>query len=232
MSFMKKVAKVAAPFASLIPGIGPLIGGGLGLLGSMGGGGGKKGKVDPMQEQYMRLLSAQEGRATEAFGMGKPLVASGTDAMKAPMELWKNILMGGGEANRALAGPISDISTGYNQARSNTARFAPSGSAASAFADQGRMMARDMSRLKSDLLMGSADRLAGAGQGLITQGTGLMGVSQSGTNSALNAILGDRNLQAQRDLVSAQKWSGLGQGIGSLLGTLLRPGGILNKGNG
>lgn len=233
MSFMKKVAQVAAPFASLIPGVGPLVGAGLGVLGSIGGGGGgKKGKIDPMQQQYMNLLSQGEKRAGETFNLGKPMVDAGNGLMDKSADFYGNILAGGDKSSLALQAPIFDITKGYEQAQKNTLAMGPRGSAASAFADNAQSKARDIAKLRSSLLMDSASGLAGIGASRLGAGSNLISGGNAATGNVLSAMLGSQSLQVQKDQIAAQKWGGLGQGIGSLLGTLLMPGGILNKGGG
>jgi hypothetical protein len=230
MSFMKKVGRIAAPFASLIPGVGPLIGAGLGILGNMGGGkkSSGKGQLDTM---YTKLLGDASNRAGQTFDAGQPLVGQGTSALQDPLNFYKNILAGGDKSSLALRGPIFDITKGYEQAQRNTLAFAPSGSSASAYADNARMKASDIARLKSDSLFNAAGGMAGIGSTLLSGGTNLMTGGNAATGNALSALLGGQSLQVQKDQIAAQKWGGFGQGIGQLLGTLLMPGGVFNKGN-
>jgi hypothetical protein len=231
MSFMKKVAKVAAPFASLIPGVGSIIGAGLGLVGGLGGKGSKsangKGQLDA---QYTKLLGDANSRAGQTFDMGKPLVEQGAGAMQDPLNFYKNILAGGDKSSLALRGPIFDITKGYEQAQKNTLAFAPSGSSASAYADNARMKASQIARLKSDSLFNAAGGMAGVGSSLLSGGSNLVSGGNAATGNVLSAMLGGQNIQLQREQLSNQRWGSFGQGIGALLGTLLMPGGVLNGG--
>lgn len=247
MSFLKKVAKVALPFASLIAA--PFTGGlsmmGLGSLGGrialgagLGGGilsnvlnrGGGKKKGDPLQEQLMAMLGQQQQLSKQFLDMGQPLITSGASNLNQSGDYYKALLAGGPAQQKALAGPMSDLATGYGQAKRQTAAFAPYGSTASAYADYGRKMASDAARLRFDAQGQGAQGLAGIGSTLLGGGTALATQGRGSLADATGTGLGLTSAGLQRDAISAQKWGGFGEGIGNLLGVLLGPGGILNKG--
>jgi hypothetical protein len=254
MSFMKKVAKIAAPFASLIPGVGPFIGAGLGALGSLGGGGGSKpnitggggaGSALPDPNGLMSLfgdsLKKQSGIADTLMGQGTSLINQGTSTMGMPIGYFKDIL--GGKTDRALAGPIADITAGSERSLQNTAAFsARGGGMASAFANRGPQVGQQIARLRSDSLTGAANSLLGAGSAQLQGGTSLALGGADAMKGTLASILGMRGLDVQKYGIdqnyalgqaglSQQKWGGLGEGIGNILGILLSPGGLLNKGS-
>lgn len=190
----------------------------------------KKSQSDMLAEQQQGLIKQQQQFGSEAFGMGKPLVQQGTSAMQKPLDFWSNILGGGEKSSQSLAGPMFDITSGYNRSRANTAQFAPRGSAASSYANDGRMMARDISRMRTDLLGTAAGQMSGIGSQLLTSGTNLMNTGQGGISNAMQAVLGQQGIQVQQDAARNQMFGGLGQGLGSILSVLLMPGGIFNKG--
>ncbi len=235
MSFMKKVAKIAAPFASFIPGVGPLISAGLGVVGSLGGGGKKNGAMDGMNSQLMQQLlsgvTAQQGMSKGAFDKGNSLVDTGLGTMGKGTDYFSNIL--GGKADTALAGPISDLTRGYSTSLQNTANFAPRGGmAAGQMAQRGGQLAGQIARLKTDSLNGAANSLLGAGSSQLGAGANILGTGLQGYQNTLSTLLGARGQDISQLIakmqIDAQNSQGLGQGIGSLLGTLLGPGGILS----
>lgn len=244
MSFLKKISKIAAPFASFIPGVGPLIGAGLGAIGSIGGGSKSSSQsgsnaINGMNSQLMSQLLAgvtqQQGMAKGAFDTGNSLIGAGQGTMGKSIQYHSDIL--GGKADKALAGPISDLTRGFSSSMQNTANFGPRGGmAAGQMAQRGPQLSGQIARLKSDSLNSSANALLGAGGTQLGAGSNILGQGMQSYQNSLSTLLGARGQDISQLLakmnIDAQNSQGLGQGIGSLLGVLLGPGGILNKGSG
>lgn len=252
---MKKVLKVGLPIAaSLIPGIGPLVGigaklaGGIGaaagaaggLLNSRGGSSssGSSSSANPDQlatNQALRDAIAKQGTMSQGLiDQGKPLVGQGAGYMTNAGDYFKNLLGGGEGLNRALAGPISDLRTGSQAQLQNIAKFAPRGNTAQLLGDQQSQLGSQIARLRFGAQSGAASSLAGIGQGLLGSGVNLQTGATGGMNGILQALLGQQGQQNQLEMFksqqSAEKSGAFGEGIGNLLGILLSPGGLLNKG--
>src|SRR5688572_27763641 len=241
MSFMKKVAKVAAPFASLIPGVGPLIGVGLGALGSIGGGGGKQDKTMQQQmlaqqQQLLGAIGTQQKMSQGLIDKGSPLVDQGAGFANDSLGFFKQLLSGGSKSSQVLAGPISDLRSASSNALQNVSKFAPRSAMAGSFVDRTNQLGSSIARLRSDSMFGAAQNLLSGGSSLLGAGSNLMTGGVNANSSVMQALLGMRGQDISRDVanrqMSSQNMSGLGEGIGSLLGILLGPGGLLNKGGG
>jgi hypothetical protein len=186
-------------------------------------------------------LKKQSGIADNLIGQGTSLIGQGNSTLGMPIGHFKNIL--GGGTDKALAGPIADITAGSERSLQNTAQFgARGGGLASAFANRGPQVGQQIARLRSDSITGAANSLLGAGATQLQGGTSLALGGADAMKGTLASILGMRGLDVQKygidknyelgqSNISTQKWGGLGEGIGNLLGVLLSPGGLLNKGS-
>lgn len=239
MSFMKKVARIAAPFASLIPGVGPFVGAGLGALGSLGGGGSKSSSsmgngMDPaLMQKLIGGVDQSQAQGKAMFDKGMPLIDQGSGALGQSNKYFSDIL--GGKADQALSGPISDLKRGYAGAQQSMAQFAPRGGGmVSSMMDRSNQLNSSVARLKSDSLTGAAQGLMAGGSSLLSGGSALAGNGAQTFGSGLSTLLGMRGQDIQKLIsdaqIHAQNMGGLGQGIGSILGMLLQPGGLLNTG--
>lgn len=256
MSFMKKVAKVAlpilgiaaAPFTGGASLLGSVLGGmgvsgagaiasGIGLgagVGSslLGGSGGKKGKMSSAEQQLLQLQARQQGLAEELYKTGKPLIDQGAAQMTQSLGDYRSLISGGPAADKLLARPMFDLTNGYQQALKQTVAVAPRGNSASAFADQKRSLARDMSLLKADQVNTGLLGAERVGTNLANLGVTTARGAQAGLSDAGASLQGAGNLALGNRQISSNNSAGLGQGLGSLLGVLLGPGGLLNKGGG
>ena len=221
------------PFLAAIPaGLGALIGGGAAVGGSLIARSASNRATQAQSQiaqQQLELQKQQQALAERTYNTGAPLLQEGAAGLRLPINFHQSILQGGSSANRALMSPISDITKGYQQGRQNTAMFAPRGSSASSYANYGRQMAGDIARLKSDNLVNSAGELGKLNSTLLGTGAGLMSGGQSGLAGAAATSLGIGNQALQNRQISSQNNSSLGQGLGSLLGILLGPGGLLSN---
>ena len=237
MSFMKKVAKIAAPFASFIPGVGPLISAGLGLVGSIP----SKSKGKNQQPQsifsdpaFMGALTNAQKSGQQLMDTGAPLVGQGTGYLNQAGTYFGDMLKGGSSLDKALAGPIADVNTGYNSRLQAMSKFIPRGNIAGSMMDHTARRGSDIARLRYDTQAGAGSNLAGVGNSLLSGGSNLMSRGASSHQDILNTLLGKMGLQNQDAMAAAGRkadaMGGLGEGVGSLLGILLGPGGLLNKG--
>lgn len=237
MSFMKQISRIAAPFASLIPGAGPFIGAGLSVIGSLSSGS-KKSAASGMDPQLLQRLLAgydqSNAMGKASFDKGMPLIDQGTGGINKAMGVYGDMAAGKGNA---LAGPIADLTIGNNRQMQNMAQFGPRGGGTNAaMANRSPQLSNDIARLRFSGIQQGAQGLVQGGSALLGGGTNLVSSGQQGVQGGLSTLLGirgqDISQQIARDQISAQNQAGLGQGIGSLLGILLGPGGILNKGAG
>ena len=239
---MKKVASIAAPFASLIPGVGPFIGAGLGLLGSIGGNRNSQSSsgVNSMPGYQTMLatdmhnsIAKQAGMSDALIAQGKPMTETGAGYMMTSGDYLKKILGGGPEQEKALAGPISDLRVGSAAQLRNIA-MGPRGNVAGQLADRGTALASQIARLRYGAQSEASDKLAGVGGLLGQQGNQLQLGGNSSYSNVVSSLLGLSGQQNAVNMQSAairnQNQQGLGEGIGSLLSVLLSPGGLLNKG--
>jgi len=215
---------------------------GLGALGSIGGGGGggSKQQNNAMAQDQLATSAAlraaldkQSGMSQGLIDQGKPLVGQGAGYMTSSADYLKAILGGGAGADKALAGPISDLRTGSQAQLSNLSKFAPRGNVAGQLADRSTQLSSGIARLRYGAQGDAATGLAGIGQGLLSGGTNLQAAGSQGMSGILATLLGKSGQENQFNIAKMQgdqaKWGGLGEGIGNLLGTLLSPGGLLNK---
>lgn len=240
MSFMKKVAKVAAPFASLIPGVGPFIGAGLGALGSIGGGGDKKlqqqalAQQSQFQQQLMGSIGTQQKMSQGLIDKGMPLIDQGAGATGQSLDFFRQLLSG--KSNMALAGPISDLRNASNNALRNAATFGPRSAYSSSLVDRTNQLGQSIARLRADSMTGAANSLLQGGGQLLGAGSNLATGGLQSYGNTLSTLLGVRGQDISQNIaqqqISSSNMQGLGQGLGSILGILLQPGGIFNKGGG
>lgn len=239
MSFMKKVAKIAAPFASFIPGIGPLIGAGLGLLGNLGGGSSSKNKNQSQSifsdPAFLAALNNSQAAGKQLMDTGSPLVGSGSGYLRNSGDYLQSILHGGPAQDKALAGPISDLKTGSQAQLATLSQFAPRSSTASLLSDHQSKLTSGIARLRYGAQTDASTNLANIGNMLLGQGTNLMTGGANTMQSVLQTLLGRMGLQNQSQIAADQRRSdmfgNLGEGFGNILGILLGPGGLLNKGS-
>lgn len=250
MSFMKRVLKIGLPIAaSLIPGIGPLAGMGAklamgigsaagaagGLLNSSGGKS-SSGSSNAQTQQNQLLgdaITKQQGMSQGLIDTGKPLVSQGSGMLGQSGGYYSDILKGGASQDKALAGPISDLKTGSQAQLNNMSQFAPRGNIAGKMSDRTSQLGSQIARLRYGAMGDAATGLSGVGSSLLGQGTNLMTTGTNSFQQALQTLLGkygvDTQAQTAKDAQHNTNMGGLGEGIGSLLSTLLSPGGLLNK---
>jgi len=232
MSFMKKVAKIAAPFASLIPGVGPFISAGLGVVGSLGGGG-KKGKTDPQQQALLDAITKQNALAQQTYTTGKGLLDKGSQGIDDIVGKFYQPLLGGKDAsNSVLAPAYQDIDSNYQQLLGNLGRSgASAGGAAGLLANARFGLGAQKARLRFGAQSDAASTLLGVGQNYLGAGAGVMGTGLGGINAGVNSLLGQRQLDLEKQRIHNEALGGLGGALGNLAGLLLMPGGIFNGGN-
>lgn len=235
---MKKVAKIAAPFASLIPGVGPLVSLGLGAIGSIGGGssgggGGSSSSNNAMNSQLTGLIQQQNQRGQQMFDQGKPITEQGVGALTKSAGYYGDLMGGGKASDAALAAPISDLKNASNNLLQNVGKFSPRGNIAGNLMDRQSQVGQQIARMRFEGQGQGAAGLAGIGSSLLQGGTNLQAGGAQTSQGSLSTLLGMRGQDMQQTLakmqIDAQNNQGLGQGIGNILGMLLSPGGMLNK---
>jgi hypothetical protein len=212
------------------PVLGAIIGGGASIATGLLGRSSQNRANDIAQQgvnQQNQISQQQLAFARDQFNRGVPLLDRGSEGLNAPINYHRDILNGGGR--QSLAGPMADIARGYQQGRQNTAMFAPRGSTASAYANYGRQMSGDMARLRSDQMGNSAGELGKLYSTLLGTGQSLMTGGQGGLAAAGSTALGGAQLALGNRQISNQNSLAAGQGLGSLLGILLGPGGLLSS---
>lgn len=235
---MKKVASIAAPFASLIPGVGPFVSMGLGALGSIGGGGGSSKQTNALLGQQNQLINTGVNSAQKMgqglIDQGNPLISKGSGYSGQAGDYYSDVLKGGPSQAKALAGPISDLKIGSQALLNNTAKFSPRGNIAGQLGEQSSMLGSSIAKLRYGAMNDAATSLSGVGSNLLGQGTNLVTHGADSFQNALQTLLGKYGVDTQSAIAAdnrkAASMGGLGEGIGNILGVLLSPGGLLNKG--
>lgn len=187
-------------------------------------------RTDPLNLAQQDLVKHQTEVGKWGFGQAQALLPQAKSAIDLPFEHFKAILSGNpAEFNKVLSGSNQAVDQQTQAARRNIMAFAPRSAQASQL---GTLATQNAQQKQSNYFQAYLNALNGA-QGSATQyGNLFNSVLSSGTNAgvpALNALTSSLGFQTQQSIASqqlnAQAMSGLGQGIGSLLTSLL-----LNRG--
>ena len=206
------------PFAAAIP----LISAGVGALGSIFGGK-PKAPVNPNQAQINALETS----------LNAPGAAPDNSATDSAESFYKTILSGSQANTRALLGPdVNTIMGQYDNAAKAAAQLGPRGGGRDAvLADAPFQAAGAYTKLLGQAKSTAASGLAQIGGQKMQQQTALMGQKEG----ELNSLIGGGNQAAQLALQSQEnqqkQWSGLGTGIGTLLGGVKWGGGSSDSGS-
>jgi predicted ATPase len=191
-----------------------------------GGGGGSKnspgssGSIDP---EIRRLLGIKEGQASFAFDMAKDLLPKSQQTMQAPIDYWMKLLSGDQQAmQEAIAPEAGRIISQYDTASKAVRELAPrSGQRAGSLSDISFRKLSDVASLTAGVRPKAADALSGLGGQQAALATALLSGSGSDLNSILQTLLGTRGQDIQQSTANRQMWGDLGQGVGSIIASLL-----------
>jgi hypothetical protein len=178
------------------------------------------------------LIKHQTDMSKWGFGEAKNLLPAAKSSIDLPFEHFKAILSGNpDEFNKVLAGSNQAIDQQTDSARKNISNFSPRGAQAGQIA---QLATGNAQAKQSNYFQAYLNSLTGA-QGAASQYgnlfNSLLAGGQGSAAPALNALTSQMGFQTQRDLQSqqlrAQSMTSMGQGIGSILMSLL-----LNRGGG
>lgn len=228
------------PIAALAPMIiGGAIGGGLLAKKASGGSSSPSSMApsanSPLDPSIIALNQSLKSLADFQIGQGQQLLPKATGTLQGPQNFYETLLKGDREAMMSLLGPQLNAigKQGQAQQRTLTELMPRSG----AMTDRlGALSTNTQGQINDALLQyrpAAAQSLVGIGNTYANIGSGLLGGGGNNLSSGLGSLLGQRGQDINAYLAQyAQKQENsrsLGQGIGSILGLLIGPGGILNR---
>ena len=214
-----------AKLGSFIPGVGNLIGGGIGaLLGGLFGGGGDddQAKQDaegqltdifPMlRESSTNLRQRAGGLADQADSAIAPVLRELRSMLSAnPADVM--------DATRAERGRVIDQ---YDTARRAVAQFAPRGGGTTSVMAQSQFdQAESLADITSGAQRDATKSLASLGTSLAGLGLSAEQLASQDLNSIINALLAQQGIDATKRGQTMEMWGGIGQAAGSILGDVL-----------
>lgn len=225
MGLGSSLAKIGGIGANFIPGVGPLLGIGLGvgggLLGSkLAGGGDKKSSSTAAIDPYTAALQKQ---ADVTGAEGQQSNAMGSDALAPVMKYLQSILSGNPSDVLAATQPERGrVIDQYDTARKAVAEFGPRGGGTTSTAAQSRF---DQASSLADITSSARrDAVATEGQlGLQLKQLGLTAeqLKSADLNSIINAVLNKQYLDVQKRGQTAGLLGDIGSAAGSVIGAIL-----------
>lgn len=209
MGFWSTLGKIGGLAVNAIPGVGPLIGAGIGAAASAlgGGGGGATGSGAGM-------LSVDAGKAYNS-----PAVQQGLDTLQGPKNYLTGVMNGSQEQTQGLLGPeVSTVLSQYDNAAKTAAELGPRGGGRTAILAEapfkkvgayGKALAGAKQTALSELpKIGAEEANIGTQQ---EQLNNQFKLGQAGVNATQNRSILDQ--QQQRN----KAYSDIGSGIGGIL---------------
>lgn len=224
-------AGIGAGVGSVIPGVGTGIGAGVGaLVGAFRGGDDNRATPGATPgaaggpNSISALIKQLVDRAQRRGPQGAETTREGTDALSEFTQYFRDIL--GPDPNAVLAATAADrgrVIDQYDTARQTAAEFGPRGSGGGTAASALSRVAQ--ANQLSDITANARSNAANAGSGAAAQ-LAQLGLSEemlaSGDlQTALQAILGSRQIDEAGAGRRSQTVSGLAQAVGTILGLYL-----------
>jgi hypothetical protein len=218
-----------------------LIGGGASVATSLinknkSGGSSAAGVTTPIDPSLTALNTKLGSLADYQLQQGQNLLPKALDTLRQPEDYFRTLLSGNRNAVMGLLGPqINTITDRGAQQQNAISQLLPRGGRLND--RMGAQSTADTAQI-NDALLGArpaaANSLTNIGQLYGQLGSGLLSGSGNSLATSLQSLLGQRGQDVTAYLQKYQQQQendrSLGQGIGSMLGILLGPGGILNKG--
>jgi hypothetical protein len=217
------------PFAAILP---AAIGAGVSLLGRHSSGGSSQPQSQT-NSQMQPLIDLQTANARTAGDMSRASFGRADAALAGPLDFWTKAASGDTNALQRLLGPELDqvAEADAGRARSVSEFGARGGRRSEMMGAMGDDESNAINRLMLGMRPQAMGELGNIAQLLSGTGVSQMNASTGASGNALQSLLQNRSLDLQQSGQHQQALAGLGQGIGSILGILLQPGGVLNRGN-
>lgn len=227
-----KGGATGAAIGSVVPGIGTIAGGGVGAL--IGGLFGKKkdphadalgGASDhkPGELNYDSITAKIQKLSDQRLQHGGAMQDQGADALGAVNDYFKKLA--GGDAASVLSATSASrgrVIDQYDVARQNAAAFSPKGGGTTAASAMSRVAeANQLSDLTSEAQTTGMDRLAKLGIDVSQLGLGEDQLGSHDLDTLISAVMGEKQLDAQKSIAKSQTTAGLASGLGQLLGLFL-----------
>jgi hypothetical protein len=222
-----KYGAAGARIGSIVPGVGTVIGGGIGAAGGFLKGlfsGGKKKKPKPGEAAAPNSPEAQlQTSADESKQLASSLTAQGQESIAPAQNYFKGLLSSNPQEMLAATAPERGrVIDQYDAARQATAEFGPrGGGSTSAQAAARTQQAAQLGDILSTGKREAASASASLGTTLTGLGMTAKQLQSADLNSVLSAILTREGLDVTKRGQTMQAWSGVGQGVGSILGGYL-----------
>jgi len=208
----------------------PLIGQGVGMLGSFLGGRGaaKKAEADKAARaaEMKPFLDTQQGVADKGTTQGFKQTKAAAKNLKLPANFWKRILSGDRTAIMEMLGPeVGAIHAQSNAMKNNLAQFAPRGGGlGAAMMDIGNTDAGKIGNLISSVRPRAAEELAEIGSRQGSLGSSLVGMGTGAASSALGALGGSQGREMEQANLNQNRgdsiWGDMGGALGAILASL------------
>ena len=210
-------AATGASLGSFIPGVGTLIGGGLGALGGwlFGGGDDDEPKVNPEDATTAQL----RGHAAKVGQIGDTLVDSGQGALDPVLNYLKGILGDDPQALlRATQGARGRVIDQYDTARQTIAQFGPRGGGTNAVLAGSRIsQANALADVTSTARREAVGQAAALGTGLTGLGLTAAQIEQSDLNTIIQTILTREGFDVSKRGQNMEALGGLGEALGTII---------------
>lgn len=213
-------AATGASIGSFIPGVGTLLGAGIGGLGGfLFGGGDDKPKENP-EDQYTKMLQQSSEQMRQRAGQ---LGDQGDSAITPVLSQLRSLLSANPadlmDATRPERGRIIDQ---YDTARRAIATFSPRGGGVASTAAQSQFdQAESLADVTSTAKRDAVGQLSGLGVSLTGLGLSADQLASADLNTVINSILTREGLDVQKRGQSMEMWGGIGEAAGTILGDIL-----------
>lgn len=227
-------AASGAALGSFLPGPGTAIGAGVGGLLGLFTGGKKKtaadgsSVADPADTDPLNdILGKLNESRTAASARSGDLTGMGDDALRPVLDYFKKIM--GGDPNAALEATRPErtrVIDQYDTARKMISEFSPRGGGSNAALSSSRFdEASDLSNITALARRDAVGKSAELGTALTGLGLSAEQIASADLNTIVNAILRNKNIDANADLAKSGQnkalYGDLAQGLGTLLGLFL-----------
>lgn len=217
-------AATGATIGSVIPGIGTIAGLGIGgLLGGLFGGGGGDDQSASANASLDPLITKLRSSSDATRAQGDALSSMSSEALAPVLDYFKKLVGGDSQALLSATTPErSRVIDQYDTARKNLSEFGGRGGGSNAAQASSRFNeATDLSTITATARNNAVNSLGSIGTNLAGLGLSADQLASADLNEVISAVLGEQQLDAQKRGQNLSALSGLGEGVGSLIGLLL-----------
>jgi hypothetical protein len=211
-------AATGATIGSVIPGVGTLIGGGIGALGGwlFGGDDDKKKDDEHPEDPYTKLLREHSDKLS---GTGGDLMGRGGEALDPALSYLKKLLSNDPnailDATRGERGRVIDQ---YDTARRAVAQFGPRGGGTNtALASSRFQQAQSLADITSDAKQDAVGKAAALGTSLTGLGLSAEQLASSDINAIINTVLTREGFDVTKRGQNMEALGGLGEALGTII---------------